>query len=495
MPAHSPYLFKRNERSYYVRIAVPERLRLVFQLREIKRTLPTDNLQVARLQASYVTGQVLALFKRSTEVQLTFDSSSDNLIDIQSLNFHCKNELTQIFAKLHRLAPEPEIVIQAAEAGFGNQFKPTTKLHISEFLEHISKLNLQNGRWNKNYCDETKAIIDLLIEAIDDKYLDEVGYKEAELFFDIVSKTPKNRNKNPVYRDLSIGQIIRLAPAPMSNTNINKYMNRVSQLFKQAEEREYISKNPFSSDLLRIKNKTNKKDQRQAFTDHDLQTIFSGDIYTKPTPKTQPYAWALLLLLYTGARLNEICQLHVKDIKKVDDIWVIEHINCCDKKHFKTNTTEGAIVQQTPIHQELIELGFLNFVEQVKQKGNADKDGYLRLFPYFTHTAKARYGKKCSEFFNGKNGNDGYKHKIGLRSVKGQSKLDLRSFRHTMATALQQAGVEDRLGYAITGHTDKHADSGDRYRKGYTLQQLQTALSKVSFKSALTKVNPFSSGI
>jgi len=275
----------------------------------------------------------------------------------------------------------------------------------------------------------------------------------------------------------------------MSPTNINKYMNRVSQLFKQAEEREYITKNPFSSDLLRIKNKTDKKDQRQAFTHNDLQTIFGGGLYTNPTPKTQPYAWALLLLLYTGARLSEICQLHVKDIKQVDGIWIIEHTNCCDKKNFKTNTTEGAIVQQVPIHQELIDLGFLSFVEQTKRKELIDKDGYLRLFPCFTYTSKARYGKKCSEFFNGKNGNDGYKHKIQLRSVKGQSKLDLHSFRHTMATALQQADVPDRLGYAITGHTNKHADSGERYRKGYTLQQLQTAINKVSFKSALTKVN------
>jgi|GEM_PF-5877170 len=489
MPAHSPYLFQRNERSFYVRIAIPEKLRLIFRQREIKKTLPTDNMQVARLQASYVTGQVLALFKRSTYVQLSFDSNSDNLIDIQALNFHCKNELTQLFAKLHRFAPEPEIVIQAAETGFGNQFKPSTRLRISEFTEKVCQLNLKSGRWTKNYCKETTAIINTLIEMIDDKYLDEVGFKEAELFFDITSKTPKNRNKNPIYCDLSIGQIIRLAPEPMSATNINKYMNRVSQLFKQAEEREYITKNPFSSDLLRIKNKTDKKDQRQAFRHNDLQTIFGGDLYTNPTPKTQPYAWALLLLLYTGARLNEVCQLHVKDIKQIDGIWVIEHTNCCDKKHFKTNTTKGAIVQQTPIHQELIDLGFLSFVEQTKRKGVIDSDGYLRLFPFFTHTAKARYGKKCSEFFNGKNGNDGYKHRIQLQSVTGQSKLDLHSFRHTMATALQQADVPDRLGYAITGHTDKHADSGERYRKGYTLQQLQTAINKVSFKSALTKIN------
>ncbi|EGG98232.1 hypothetical protein imdm_329 [gamma proteobacterium IMCC2047] len=49
--------------------------------------------------------------------------------------------------------------------------------------------------------------------------------------------------------------------------------------------------------------------------------------------------------------------------------------------------------------------------------------------------------------------------------------------------------MERDLGFAITGHSDGNAPAGECYRKGFTLQQLQIAINKVSFKSALTKVN------
>lgn len=49
----------------------------------------------------------------------------------------------------------------------------------------------------------------------------------------------------------------------------------------------------------------------EAFTEKQLQLVFSERVFR---PKTAERFWVPLVLFYTGARLDEICQLHVTDI-------------------------------------------------------------------------------------------------------------------------------------------------------------------------------------
>jgi integrase len=469
---------------------VPKRLHAIFQKREIKKRLNTNSLQVARLQASYIASHVLEVYKRLNQMNFNMNNNS---ICIADLNIQCENELTDFFSTLYRLAPDREIFLRSAANGLDNKITPEKKVRISAYYEELSQLMLASGRWDAQLIKANRAIIDSFIEVIGNKYLDEINFQDAELYFSIVCKLPKNRNKDRLYRDLTCDQIIKLKPTPMAPTSINKYMDRISQVLTHAVNSDYIQKNHFRNPLLRIKDTRNDKDLRQSFTDEDLSKIFKGDLYLLPTDKTRSYYWTYLLLQYTGSRLNEICQLHVKDIKQEDGVWFIEHIKCCDKKKIKGFEGIGTIARRTPLHDELIEHGFLEYVHDIERNAKLDKDGYLRLFPDFTYTEKARYGKKASEFFNGKNGDDGYKHRINLRSTEGEFKLDIHSFRHTVATALQQAGVAKDIGFAITGHKEKNQSVGDRYRKGYTLLQLQEAINKISFRHILID-NTFQNG-
>ena len=43
--------------------------------------------------------------------------------------------------------------------------------------------------------------------------------------------------------------------------------------------------------------------------------------YLHDQHKKTSYFWLPIIALYTGMRMEEICQLYVSDVKKVDGVW------------------------------------------------------------------------------------------------------------------------------------------------------------------------------
>lgn len=90
---------------------------------------------------------------------------------------------------------------------------------------------------------------------------------------------------------------------------------------------EYATKNVFKG----LKVKTNKKasDERSAFTESDLKTLFRHPYFQGGERKHPHYYWLPVLGLYTGARLNELCQLHVCDVRRDDEsgLWTMTITN------------------------------------------------------------------------------------------------------------------------------------------------------------------------
>ena len=164
---------------------------------------------------------------------------------------------------------------------------------------------------------------------------------------------------------------------PLSTTTINHYLTSLCSLFNWAQKHDYVSANVFSG--LTIKQKTKAREQRDAFDKQDLKRIFNlRKLKSESIDKNKPaYYWVPLLGLYTGARLNELCQLYVNDIKEIDKIWCIDINRNTNDKKLKNASSERVI----PIHPKLIELGFLNFVKEQKEEKN--RKTFLTLETWF----------------------------------------------------------------------------------------------------------------
>ncbi|WP_157946801.1 tyrosine-type recombinase/integrase [Thalassobius sp. I31.1] len=104
---------------------------------------------------------------------------------------------------------------------------------------------------------------------------------------------------------------------------------------------------------------------RAAFTPEQIQKLFTEltDNSSKLVKK-ESHKWATLLAMFTGARLNEICQIEIADIQQTDGIWVL---NITDEGENNKRLKARASKRQVPLHSELIRLGFPAFIESRKE--------------------------------------------------------------------------------------------------------------------------------
>ena len=83
-----------------------------------------------------------------------------------------------------------------------------------------------------------------------------------------------------------------------------------------------------------------------------------------PGTKEEPHKiWIPLILLFTGARTNEIAQLYVEHIKEKEGI----HLFKIKDEQEDQSTKNKSSNREVPIHKTLIDLGFLKYVEYQKK--------------------------------------------------------------------------------------------------------------------------------
>ncbi|WP_313422890.1 tyrosine-type recombinase/integrase [Stenotrophomonas rhizophila] len=157
--------------------------------------------------------------------------------------------------------------------------------------------------------------------------------------------------------------------------------------------------------------------------------------------------------MYSGARVNEIAQLKLHDIVQEDGVWCIAiqltaDEDLADNEHFKTRqTVKGqSALRRIPIHQAVLDAGFLDFLEDIKACGHA------RLFPNLSAgvceasgETNARYSQGLVIQFSA------YLKKLGFD--KG---IGFHAFRHTLSTKLGHAQLTQEDVATTTGRSESN---------------------------------------
>ena len=73
--------------------------------------------------------------------------------------------------------------------------------------------------------------------------------------------------------------------------------------------------------------------------------------------------WLPLLSLHSGARLGELCQLYADDVREKQGVHYLYLTNEGEDQSIKGRGDEVR-KRRTPIHREIIRLGFLDFVKR-----------------------------------------------------------------------------------------------------------------------------------
>ena len=335
-------------------------------------------------------------------------------------------------------------------------------------LMEVAKEYIKEKSISKSWSDDTYSTVNhafkVLCELIgQDRKIDTIEHKELIEFRNSLLYLPKNISKTTAYKDKSLKELVKLKldnTLTLSTNTINKYTSRVSSLFIYAQTLGYIKINPAQD--LRLEDKKKASEQRDKFSDEDLQNIFNTPIYTtklKTTLQTKPESvWIPLFGLYQGMRLNEICQLYKDDIKLIDNIWCIDINDKLDKK--VKNISSKRVI---PIHPKLLEFGFIEYL-------NSLDDTNPRVWQNLKYTKAKGYSNGMGKSFL----------RLKNRYVTTDSKKVFHSFRHNVADNLKQSLQPEPLIEALLGHSSSSI-STNRYGKDYKPKVLFEMLKKLEY--------------
>ena len=320
--------------------------------------------------------------------------------------------------------------------------------------------------------ESDKRIVEEFIEIVGDIDFSTITKKEVSHYIDVQTKLPPNRKKSPKYRDLSIKEVMKLKLSQkeiQTPQNINKRITKLSVFGNWGVRQGLLITNPFSGMKFSVKKQPHT---RQPFTADELRKIFKPETYLKwtihfshPYRKDRvsnhlPYYWIFLLGIFSGMRTNEMCQILLSQVKKEKGIWFI-FIEDSEETKVKT---ENAI-RKVPVHPQLIDLGFVDYVTAQKKS----KRG--RLFWELSEDRDG-FASHVSRHYNQR-----FLPAVGV--WKKYTKV-LYCTRHTFINKLYSEMVDENVIKVLIGHekefTMKHY-GGDPF----TPERLLEEISKVSY--------------
>jgi len=325
---------------------------------------------------------------------------------------------------------------------------------------------LENMKTNKRRTGTIGASADAfkqLIELIGDKPIGDYNNVDAREYRNALSKLPSNRTKNPKYRDKTLNEILskdipikdRISPTTQKliNSKITGFFN-----YCLDEYPDYVGSNVFRKKYQQASS-VKLKDKKESFTDDDLHLIFNPKtylpaIFENPLSRIKyPYYFIPILAVFTGCRLEEICMMRVKDIVKINGVWVYHIREDGEYGNEETKVKNPYSERTLPLHPVLIDtLGFIKYVQKM------GKIGHDRVFHELTKIGTGRFQQNIGKFFNNR-----YLKKIGLKD--GVRKVSFHSFRHSVETHLTNQNINPRFIDYLQGHSSK--DTGANiYMKG-----------------------------
>ena len=168
-----------------------------------------------------------------------------------------------------------------------------------------------------------------------------------------------------------------------------------------------------------------------------------------------------LLALFTGARLEELGQLRVDDVREENGCWYFNITDLGENQQVKTATSR----RRVPVHSQLIRAGLLLYWQDLRGRGEA------RLFPDLNSGIKGKVTASWSKWWG-----------RYLRNVIGitDKRLVFHSFRHTFKDACRDAAIDEAIHDALTGHAG--GGVGRKYGGRYPLVPLNQAMEKLDYK-------------
>ncbi len=184
-----------------------------------------------------------------------------------------------------------------------------------------------------------------------------------------------------------------------------KQVRLLSAMVAEAVRLGYADANPFLAVIPHDADAVGLK--RAPFSPRDILTIFGAPLFQGcrddgawNVPGDHRISdhrfWIPLLLLVTGARLEEIGQLLVRDIKEEGGVLYIHVTDIPEDDEEEKSLKTGPSDRRVPLHRIVLDAGFRQYLDRVARSGGE------ALFPALARDGRGKKTREFSKWFNQK---------------------------------------------------------------------------------------------
>lgn len=485
------HLFRRDGR-YYFRARLPAEIVRELGKKELKRSLGTKSLTEAikrsrPLEALISQLRIMSdsekILRQLRDAGLSPDKLTHKIGSISKAGYVLRDidvdpaspeEVEALLKVIDRIGAADEERLTKA---------PASSISLSEAIDRYI------SHYSTTDCPEMLSRIKvvmrtLFIAIVGDKPINEINKIDLITFFDQVQKLPRQW-QSKYAKGLSISQIIKDndgLPGLSENTVKTPYKAALTGFLgwghSQLKDYGFPHLELTKHDITYRGNKRKGDGSQRSFRLDELKVLFEGPEFHKLANSSRHIHkyWLLLIALYTGARIREICQLHpvtdIRDIEGVQCFCITEEIDpaelaIADPEVIKQLKTKGS-ERNVPIHPLLISMGFLEYVKCLREAGAR------RIFPLFSvkdGDAGANPGKWFINLLKSLNLRD---------ETLGKKLSGHHAFRSTFITYAHNHDIANY--WEITGHDDKDIpDTVKLYRGPKDAPKLLELISKFKF--------------
>lgn len=277
-----------------------------------------------------------------------------------------------------------------------------------------------------------------------------------------IAPSKVQRRHTLAFRDAMVSQ----GKAPGTVKKMLSLLGGMFQVAVEDDSKFGVEFNPVRD--VKVRGRVGETKARKPFAVEELNAIFSSPIYSEGhRPRGgggEAAYWLPLIGLYTGARLNEIGQLHTADVKTENNVTFFHFTDEGEGQKLKKGHKSR---KRVPVHPELMRLGFLDYLEKMRRQ----KRG--RLFPDLKPNSHGHITGLFSKWFN--------RYLDGAIGIADRSK-DFHSFRHSFKLHARACGIPEDQHDALTGHANATVARTYGSAEGYPLTPLAKAIKRLRFE-------------
>jgi integrase len=253
-------------------------------------------------------------------------------------------------------------------------------------------------------------------------------------------------------------------------TTLKKRIGAIQALLSFAHQQRWIEHHVGTG--VRITGYSRKTRNRRSFRHDELSKLFSHELFLRPDRLLErgtrvsdlTLFWLFVLGLTSGARIEEVGQARVADVRTDVGILYIDVDDYAQDddlpdKSLKTDSSRRVM----PIHALALSLGFDMYVDGLRSAGQD------MLFPDLQANVFGKLTQEASRRAN----------RLIDSVVTDDSRLVFHSLRHHFKDAGREADVQEHVLDQLCGHAP--ASVGARYGDGAGIQSLKRSLDRMRF--------------